>query len=128
MGHNDHYTSWTASVRGFVLHLAQRGIDSIAFSPQLFIILASETSVFIQLQSFNATAYYAIVYAVASHCANAAFVPSQTREVCPPDITTLTGGDCSFCISNCMVFRLLVLHTSSQSVVCRLEGTRRFTG
>jgi hypothetical protein len=81
--------------------------------PQLFVVLASETSVFIQLQRANATAYDAIVLAVTSHCANTAFVLSQTRETGPPDIITLTGGDCSFCISNSMVFRLLILYRSS---------------
>lgn len=110
----------------FILHNGV--IDSIAFIPQLFIILTSETSVFIQLQRVNATAYDAIVLAVTSHCANAAFVLSQTREVRPHDIITLARGDCSFCIPNSMVFRLLVLHRSSQCIVCRLDGSRRFTG
>jgi len=127
MGHKDHDTSWT--VRGSAHRLSCiMGIDSIGFTPQVFIVLASETSVFIQLQRVNATEYDAVVLAVTSHCANAAFVLSQTREVCPPDIITLTGGDCSFCISNSVVFWLLVLHRSSQFIVCRLDGGRRFTG
>ena len=126
MGHKDHYTSWT--VRCFAHRLSCiPGIDSIAFTPQLFVVSDSETSVFIQLQRANATAYDAIVLAVTSHCTNAAFVLSQTREAGPPNIITFTGGDCSFCISNSMVFRLLVLHRSPQCIVCRLDGSRRFT-
>ena len=110
----------------FILHNGV--IDSITFTLQLFIILASETSVFIQLQRVNATAYDAIILAVTSHCANAAFMLSQTREVCLPDIFTIIGGDCSFCIPNSMVLWLLVLHRSSQCIVCRLDSSCRFTG
>jgi len=92
------------------------------------VVLASETSVFIQVQRANATAYATIVLAVTSHCANAAVMLSQTRKTCAFDIITLTGGNCSFCISDSVVLWLPVLHRSSQCVVRRLYGGRRFTG
>jgi hypothetical protein len=101
---------------------------SLLRPPQLFVVLASETAVFIQLQRANATTYDAIDLAVSSHCANTAFVLSQTPETCQLDIITLTGGDCSVRISNSVVFWLPVLHRSSQCIVRRLDGGRRFAG
>lgn len=128
MGYKDHYTSWTVSSFAHRSSCITGLLTRSLLHPQLFIILSSETSVFIQLQRVNATAYDAIVPAVTSHCANAAFVLSQMREVYLPNIITFTGGDCSFCVSNSMVLRLLVLHRSSQCIVCRLDGSRRFSG
>ena len=128
MGYKDHYTSWTVSSFAHRSSCITGLLTRSLLHPQLFIILSSETSVFIQLQRVNATAYDAIILAVTSHCANAAFMLSQTREVCLPDIFTIIGGDCSFCIPNSMVLWLLVLHRSSQCIVCRLDSGRRLSG
>lgn len=126
MGSKDNYTPWT--VRD-ISRIVRPGINLDHFYPvQLFVVLASETSVFIQLQCANAAAYDAIVLAVTSHCANAAVVLSQTRETSPLDIITLIGSDRSFYISDCVVFWFPVLHRSSQRIIRRLDGGRRFTG
>lgn len=65
---------WDILFISSILH--NRMLTSIALTPQLFVVLASETSVFVQLQRTNATAYDAIVLVVTSHCADAAFVLS----------------------------------------------------